>query len=113
MAPCPINERSAIVDIHVSLVNIGSCIIDPARTVPAVIYNMVVVPVKVHRQPAADCQTETKGQERRYIRRPSLDIDNRRVILRDIHILRLSRNDLDIISIYDDRLLAGAYQVAN
>ena len=73
---------------------------------------MVVTPVKVHAQPAPDCQTEAKGHERRSTRGPSPDIDNGRIIPGDVYILRLSRNDLDIISIDHYCLLTGILQIS-
>jgi hypothetical protein len=68
--------------------------------------HVVATPVKVHAQPASDRQAITKGDEWR-----SLHIYDRSVILRDIYILSLSWNDLDIISIDNDGLFSVADQV--
>jgi hypothetical protein len=76
MPPCLIYKRSAPVDINIPYVNVGSCVIDPAGAVPAMIDNMVVTPVKVHGQPATDHQTKAKGEKGLSARIPSLDIDN-------------------------------------
>jgi hypothetical protein len=112
MPPCLINVRSAPVDVNIPYVNIRPCVINPTGAVPAMIDHMMVTPVEVHGQPTPDYQTEAKGNERRSARVPSLDIDNRRIIPRDIYVLRLGRNDLDIISIRNYILLAGTLQIA-
>jgi hypothetical protein len=76
MPPSLIYVRSAPVDVNIPYVNIRPCVINPAGPVPAMIDHMMVTPVEVHGQPAPDYQTESKGNERRSARVPSLDIDN-------------------------------------
>jgi hypothetical protein len=63
MPPVIIYIRSAFVKINIIHVNIRPCVIDPTGTIPAMIDNMVVTPVKVHSQPASDHQTNAKRNE--------------------------------------------------
>jgi hypothetical protein len=75
--------------------------------------HVVVTPVKVHAQPAPDRQAKAKGDERRGARSGFFDVYNRRVILRDIHILRLSWNNPDIVSFDNDALFSVTDQIAD
>src|SRR5512136_872460 len=112
MPPCLINVWSAPVDVNIAYVNIRSCVIDPTGMVPAMIDYMVATPVEVHGQPTPDQQTKAKRNERWSARVPSLDIDNRRIIERDVDILRLRRNDFDIVSIHNYSMMTGSFQIA-
>jgi hypothetical protein len=111
MLPGLIYVRPASVDIDVRYVNVGPRISDPAVAVPAVIDDMVVIPVKVHDQPASDCQTKPKGNERRNPYGRSLHIYNHRVVLGDVNVLGLGRDDLDVVAFDDDRLFIIADQI--
>jgi hypothetical protein len=111
MLPGLINIRPASVDIDVRYVNVGPRVINPAVTVPAMVDDMVVIPVKVHAQPAPDCQTKPKGNERRDPYGRSLHIYNRRIVLGDVDILGLSRDDLNIFAFDNDRLFIVTDQI--
>lgn len=102
-----------MVDINIPHVNIGSCMIDPAGVIPAMIDHVVMTPVEVHGQPAPDRQAVSEGDERRITHGRTFNVDNRRFILGDVYILRLSRNDLDIVSIDDDTLFGVADEIAD
>ena len=51
MPPGLIYVRSTSMDIHIRYVNVGPRIIDPTMAVPAMVDDMVVIPVKIHAQP--------------------------------------------------------------
>ncbi len=111
MPPCLIYVRSASVDIDIRYVNVGPGVINPAVAVPSMIDDMVVMPVKVHAQPAPDCQTKPKGNEGCDSNCRSLHIYNRRVVLGNVDVLRLSRDDLDIVVLDNDRLFTITDQI--
>jgi hypothetical protein len=111
MLPGLMYVRPAPVDIDVRYVNVGPGIINPAVAVPAMIDDMVVMPVKVHAQPAPDCQTKPKGNERRDPYGRSLYIYNRRVVLGDVDVPGLGRDDLDVVAIDNDRLFIVTDQI--
>ena len=105
--------RPASVDINVRYVNVGPRIINPAVAAPTMIDDMVVMPVKVHAQPAPDCQTKPKGNERRDPYGRSLHIYNHRVVLRNVDIPGLGRDDLNVVVFDNDRLLIVTDQVSD
>jgi hypothetical protein len=113
MPPRLIYGGPASVDINIAEVNIGPCMIDPPGAVPSMIDHVVVTPVEIHAQPAADRQAKSKGDERRIARGRTFNVYDRRVILGDIYILRLGRNDLDIVSFDNDALFTVTDQVAD
>ena len=103
--------RPASVDINVRYVNVGPRIIDPAVAAPTMIDDMVVVPIKVHTQPAPDCQTNPKSNERRDPYGRSLHIDSRRVVLGNVDVLGLGRDNLDIVAFDNDCLFIVTDQI--
>jgi len=113
MPPFLIYVGPASFDIDIPDVNIWSCMIDPARAIPAMIDHVMVTPVEVHGQPTPDHQTISKGDERRITHGRTFNIDNRRFILWDVYILRLGRNDLDVVSFDNDTLFIVTYQIAD
>jgi hypothetical protein len=86
--------------------------IDPARPIPAMIDYVALAPVKVHAQPAPDCQTKTVGDEGWRARGPTFFIHNGSVILGNVHILWLSRDNLDVVPVDNDLLFIVALQIA-
>jgi hypothetical protein len=80
MPPVIIYIRSAFVKINIIHVNIRPCVIDPTGTIPAMIDNMAVTPVKVHGQPASNHQTGAKRNEGLAAGVWTFFIDNRRII---------------------------------
>jgi hypothetical protein len=111
MLPGLMDVRPASIDINVRYVNVGPRIINPAVAVPAMVDDMVVIPVKVHAQPTPDCQPKPKGNERRNPFARSLHIYNYRIVPGDVNILRLSRDDLNIIAFNNDRLFIVTDQI--
>jgi hypothetical protein len=85
--------------------------IDPPTTVPSMIKDVVMMPVKVQVQPASYRQPDAKGNERKKARSPSLNVHNRSIVCRDIYVLRLGGNDLNIITVDNNSLLIGTYQI--
>ena len=98
MNPC------LVLDINILYVNIGPCPIDPAGAVPSMIEQVVVAPVEVQVQPASDSQPHAEGNERRNV--GCLNVYDRRVVFRDINILGLGRDDLDIVPVDNDGLFS-------
>jgi hypothetical protein len=113
MPPCLIYGRPASVDINIRHVDIRSGIIDPARPIPAMIDYVVAAPVKVHAQPASNCQTKTVGDEGRRTLSPAIFIYNGNIILGNIHILWLSRNYRDVFPVDNDLLVIVTLQIAD
>jgi len=113
MLPALMYVRPASGDIDVRYVNVGPRIINPAGAVPAMIDDVVVMPVKVHAQPAPDCQTKPKGNERRDPYGRSLHIYNHRVVLWDVDVSGLGRDDLNVVAFDNDRLLIVTDQVSD
>jgi hypothetical protein len=111
MPPGLMQVRPASVDIDVRYVNVGPRVINPAVAVPAVIDDVVVIPVEVHGQPAPDGETKPKGNERPDSCGRSLYIHNRRVVLGDVDILGLGRDDLDGVTLGNDRLFIVVDQI--
>jgi hypothetical protein len=111
MPPGLMDVRPASVDIDLRYVNVGPRVINPAVAVPAVIDDVVMIPVEVHGQPAPDGETKPKGNERPHSRGRSLHIYNCRVVLGDVDILGLGRDDLDGVALGNDRLFIVVGQV--
>jgi hypothetical protein len=84
----------------------------PTRPIPAMIDYMSVTPVKVHDQPASDCQTKAVGDERRRTRSPTVVIYNGSIIPGNVHILWLSRENLDVVTVDNDLLFIVTLQIA-
>ena len=63
MPPYLVYEGPVSLNIDVGYMDVGPCITDPARAIPAVIDQTVSGPIKVHIQPAADYQTKTEGDK--------------------------------------------------
>ena len=111
MPPALIYVRPASVDVDVRYVNVGPRVINPPVAIPAMIDDMMLTPVKIHAQPAPDYQAKSKGDERRITNGRAFNIYNRRFILRDIYILRLGRNDLNVVSLDTNSLLIVTHQI--
>src|SRR5271157_161832 len=105
--------RPASVDINIRHVDIRSGMIDPARPIPAMIDYMVAAPVKVHAQPAPNCQAKAVGDEGWRTLSPAIFIYNGNIILGNIHILCLSWNYRDIFSVDNDLLVIVTLQIAD
>jgi lysophospholipase L1-like esterase len=73
--------------------------------------HVTATPVKVQVQPASDHKPNAEGNERRYARSPTFNVNDGRVVLRGIDILRLGRNDLNVISLGVNGLFIGTHQI--
>src|SRR5271157_2333388 len=104
MPPGLVYERPASVDVNIRHVDIGPRMIDPARPIPAMIDYVVLAPVKVHAQPAPDCQTKAVRDKGRRAGRPAIFIYDRIIILGNVHIVRLNGDDLEVLPV-DNYLL--------
>jgi hypothetical protein len=87
--------------------------INPTRTVPAVIDNVVATPVKVHAQPVSDRETETEYNERWAARNSFFDVHGHGIVLGDVNILGHSRIDPDIVPFDNDALFTVTNQIAD
>ena len=74
---------------------------------------VVAAPVKVHAQPAPDCQAKAVGDEGRRALSPAIFIYNGNIILGNIHILWLSWNYCDIFPVDNDLLVIVTLQIAD
>ena len=83
----------------------------PAR-LPVAAVNLVTIPVEIKVEPRAHGETNAKCDQRAVILGVGLHIDNVRIVLRNVEIFGLGRNNADERLFLNDDLLRGVHQVS-